>query len=78
LGDNAPWDLPSGDRASYLGSLALGTPADVGASLFIVVDGITKQLSLQGEGLFGYLVTVGAYTPTASRVYRITIHAKAV
>lgn len=78
LGDNAPWDLPSGDRASYLGSLALGTPADVGSSLFIAVDGITKEISLQGEGLFAYLVTVGPYTPSSARVYRITIHAKPV
>lgn len=43
LGDNAAWDLPSGDRATYIGSLNLGTPADDGASLFIQTDNINKD-----------------------------------
>ena len=78
LGDNVAWDLPAGDRGTYLGSLALGTPADVGSSLFIQVDGINKEVFLPGETLYGYLVTAGAYTPTASRVYRVKIVAEAL
>ncbi len=78
LGDNVAWDLASGDRGTYLGSLALGTPADIGSSLYIAVDGINKEVFLPGENLYGYLVTVGTYTPTASRVYRIKINAEAV
>src|SRR4051812_39838611 len=35
LADNAAWDLPSGDRASYLGKLVLGTPVDIGSTLWI-------------------------------------------
>lgn len=73
LGDNAAWDLPAGDRASYIGSLALGTPADVGSSLWIAVDNIQKEIHLPTGTLYAYLVTVGAYTPTSGRIYRVRI-----
>lgn len=74
LGDNAAHDLPSGDRASYLGFINLGVPTDLGSTLYVQTDGINKQVKLAGADLFGYLVTVGTYTPTASRVYKITLH----
>jgi hypothetical protein len=74
LGDNAPWDLPSGDRASYLGVLNLGTPVDLGSTLYVEANGINKQIKLAGTSLFAYLVTVGPYTPTASRVHNIELH----
>lgn len=67
LADNAAWDLPAGDRASYLGKISLGTPADVGSSLFIEQTGINKQLGVPAGGsLWAYLVTVAAFTPTAA------------
>ena len=75
LGDNAAFDLPSGDRASYLGFISLGTPADLGSTLYVEANIVNKQMALSGQSLFGYLVTVGAYTPTAQRVYKITLHA---
>lgn len=76
LGDNAAFDIPSGDRASFVGKIALGTPIDEGSTLYIRTDGINAHFRVSsGTGsLFGYLVTVGAYTPTASRVYKITLH----
>lgn len=78
LGDNAAFDLPSGDRASYLGFVNLGTPVDLGSTLYVETANINKPLLLAGTSLFGYLVTVGAYTPTSARVYVITLHALAV
>lgn len=74
LGDNAPWDLPSGDRASYLGFINLGTTQDLGSTLYVQTDGVNKQIKLASTSLFGYLVTNGAHTPTAQRVYVITLH----
>jgi tetrahydromethanopterin S-methyltransferase subunit D len=74
LGDNAAWDLPSGDRASYLGYVDLGTPVDLGSTLYVQSDNINKQVKLSGTNLFGYLVTIGAYTPTSARVHVITLH----
>ena len=75
LGDNAAWDLPSGDRASYLGYISLGTPVDVGSTLYVQTTQVNKHVKLAGTSLFAYLVTVGAYTPSASVVKKITLHA---
>ncbi len=74
LGDNAAWDLPSGDRASYLGYVDLGTPIDLGSTLYVETYNINKQLTLAGTSLFGYLVTNGGYTPSAQAVKVITLH----
>ncbi len=76
LGDNTAWDLPAGDRASYLGFIELGTPVDLGSTLYVEQNIVNKQTALgPGQSLFGYLVTIGPYTPTASRVHKITLHA---
>lgn len=75
LGDNAAWDLPSGDRASFLGYVDLGVPADLGSTLYTEQNGINKQIKLTGSGLFGYLVTNAGYTPASASVMKITLHA---
>lgn len=76
LADNAVWDLPSGDRASYLGYIDLGSPSDVGSTLFCLVDQVNKQLRITSDGLWGYLVTNGGYTPAGnSEVYVPTLYA---
>lgn len=68
--DNAAWDLPSGDRASYLGVVDLGTPVDIGSSLWVEQQGILKTFHVpataNGGSLFGELVTVGGFTATAA------------
>lgn len=74
LGDNAAFDLPSGDRNSFLGFIELGTPVDLGSTLFVQVEGINKHIKLAGTSIFAYLVTTTAYTPTSARVYRVTLH----
>lgn len=75
LGDNAPWDLPSGDRASFLGYVDLGTVVDLGSTLYVQSTYVGKQVLLAGTSLFAYLVTIGPYTPTSARVHSITLHA---
>ena len=75
LADNAVWDLPSGDRASYVGYIDLGTPVDLGSTLYVEVSGINKQVKLTGTGLFGYLVTNGGYTPSSAAVKGVKVHA---
>jgi hypothetical protein len=74
LGDNAAHDLGSGDRASFLGYVDLGTPVDLGSTLYVQTTGVNKQVKCSGTSLFGYLVTVGAYTPTSARVHVITLN----
>lgn len=75
LADNAAFDIPSGDRASFLGKISISTPVDEGSTLYIEMNGINKQVKLSGTHIFGYLVTVGAYTPASATVLKITLNA---
>jgi hypothetical protein len=73
LANNTTWDLPSGDNASYLGSVALGTPVDLGSTLYVETFGINKPLTVpSGGSVFAYLVTTGAYTAAAA-AYTVTL-----
>ena len=74
--DAATWDLPSGDRASYLGAINLWTPVDLGSTLYVKVTGLNEQYVIpSGGALYAYLVTTGAYTPTAQAVYTVKLKA---
>ena len=76
--DNAVWDLASGDRASYLGYVDLGSPVDLGSTLYVRNDGVNAQFTPLSTSIFGYLVTNGAFTPAASTVMKITLHSAAL
>lgn len=76
LGDNAVFDIPAGDQASYIGKILLGSPADEGSTLYVQTNGILCQFSALSQNVFGYLVTVGTYTPVGQRVYVTTLHAE--
>lgn len=79
LADNTAWDLPSGDRASFLGYVDLGLIADLGSTLYCRVDGLATQIKAASSSVFGYLVTNGGFTPAAnSEVYKVTLHATAL
>lgn len=65
--DNAAWDLPSGDRAAYQGATSLGTPVDIGSSLYLKQTVLQEPIIVPATGLtFGELITVGAATLTAT------------
>lgn len=67
LADNAVWDVPAGDRASFLARLDLGTPVDVGSTLQVITVDFDLPLFLPKTGdLYAYLITVGAFTATAA------------
>lgn len=77
LADNAAFDLGTSDRypGPFIGYVDLGTPVDLGTTLYVETSNINKQLKMGATSqLFGYLVTNGAYTPTSARVYIITLH----
>lgn len=81
LADNAAFDIPSGDRAAYLGYIDLGTVLDMGATLFVENDSVVKQVKLAAgsTSLFGYLVTTGGFTPAGnSEVYVVRIATEAL
>lgn len=79
VADNGVFDLPAGDRASYLGAIPIGAPADLGSTLYVEAVDLNKQVLLTGTHLFGYLVTTGGFTPAGnSEVYKLTLHTVAV
>jgi hypothetical protein len=79
LADNAAWDLTVGDRASYLGQISLGTPSDLGSTLYAETYRVDKQITCPvGGTLYGYLITVGGYVPTSGRVYVVKLHSVAL
>lgn len=75
--DDGAWDLPSGDRASFLGYVDLGTAVDLGSTQWVEVSNINKQVKLAGTSLFGYLVNLTTLTPAAV-AHIVTLHAVAV
>jgi hypothetical protein len=77
LADDAAWDLPSGDRASFLGYVDLGTAVDIGSTQWVETLQINKQIKLAGTGVFGYLVNLTTLTPAAV-AHIVTLHAVAL
>jgi len=76
--DNAPWDLPSGDRGSFVGYVDLGTPVDLGSTLYVQTLSVNKEVILRDTELYGYLVTTAGWTPAASTSAKVTLIASAV
>jgi hypothetical protein len=74
LADNAAWDLPAGDRASYLGSINLGSPVDVGSTLRVQQDGLNMQITALGANVYGYLQTITGFTPASATVKAVSLH----
>jgi hypothetical protein len=74
IADNSPWNLPSGDQPFYLGNIALGSPAAMGATpatLWTQADAVLKEINLVADrNVYAYLVTSGGFTPAGnSEVY---------
>lgn len=78
INDNAAYNLPSGDRAKYLGFVDLPDPVDNGDTLWTCTEElyyhIRKQVTLVSGNMYGILMTIGAFTPTASAVKTVSVH----
>jgi len=75
LADNAAFDLPAGDRVNYLGYIDFDQMVDIGSTLYVQMTGINKKLKMGSEpNLYGYLVTVGGFTPTSAAVKSIRLN----
>lgn len=75
--DDAAWDLPSGDRASFLGYVDLGTAVDLGSTQWVETAQINKHIALAGTSVFGYLVNLTTLTPAAV-AHVVTLHGVAL
>lgn len=78
LADNAPWTLPSGDRASYLGYIDIGTPVLATSTSWVQDMSIRFPARMAGTSLFGYLVTPGGGASAASTAISITLYGVAL
>ena len=75
INDNVAYNLPSGDRAKYIGYIDIDTPEDIGDTLYICMTNINFQgkLAAGSTSLYGMLQTIGAYTPTSEAVAKVTL-----
>jgi len=77
--DNDAWDLPAGDRGSYLGYIDIGTPLDLGSTVFVQATGHNKEFVGASDTLYAYLQTIaGCTAPAVSTVQKITLLGQAV
>lgn len=75
IADNVAYNLPSGDRAKYLGYIELGGPQDLGDTCFLSLENINwfRKLSTGSTTIYGILQTQTVYTPASGTVYTIGI-----
>jgi hypothetical protein len=74
LADDAAFVLASGDRASFLGYVDLGTAVDLVDTQWVETHGINKVVKLAATSLWGYLVNLTTLTPAAV-AHTVTLHA---
>jgi hypothetical protein len=78
IADDAAIDLPAGDRATFLGTVAIAQVVDLGATLFIEGNpGKLMKLAAGSTSVFGYLVNGTTLTPQAV-AHVVTLHCEAV
>jgi hypothetical protein len=73
LADDAAFVLASGDRASFLGQVDIGTAIDLVDTQWVETHSINKQIKLSGTSVFGYLVNLTTLT-TVAVAHTVTLH----
>ncbi len=78
IADNAAFNLPSGDRAKYLGFVPISTPVALNATQWSqnTVD-FRGNLGSSTSTLYFYLETLGVWTPSSGLVIKPVFHIKA-
>lgn len=75
LADNAAFDLPSGDRASYLGFVDTSTPVDLGSTIYASSALLGKGIrAFESASIFGYLQVISGFTPDSAATVSVYIH----
>lgn len=78
IADNTAFNLPSADRAKYLGFINICLPKDIGDTIYAEDDGKVLYCKLTGSSIYGILTTLGTETPTAESIYTLTINTMGV
>ena len=75
IADNAPFDLVSGDRASYMGYIEFNAPQDLGSTIYTQLDypGRLIKLAAASTTLYAEIETRNAYTPVSASTVELRI-----
>lgn len=73
--DGAVFSLPAADRPAFLGYIDLPNVASLGQTVYCEVNNQNKVVQTLSASVYGYLVTNGPYTPTASN-FKLTLSAR--
>lgn len=76
IADNAPFDLVSGERTTYMGYVDIPSPQDFGNSLYTQLDysGRLIKLAAASTTLYAELETRGAYTPVSASTIQVRMN----
>lgn len=76
IADNVIYNLPSEDRAKYLGNILINKPSDLGDTLWSRNDNLNfcGKLTSGSSTLYGILETTAGYTPSANTVAKVIIY----
>ena len=77
VADNAVFNLSSAERADYMGFVDLGTPQDLGDTIYTQTDYIGRlvKLAAASTSLFVEIETRGGYTPESGTAYELRMSA---
>lgn len=77
LADNAAFDVPAGDRASYLGFVDTATAVDFGSTNYAVNAVVDKMVRVsEGSSIFGYLQAITGFTPESAITASVYLYCK--
>lgn len=76
IADNAAFDLVSGDRAAYLGYIDLGTPQDLGSTIYSQTEYVGRLIELASASttLYAQLETRNGFTPASGTTYELRVN----
>jgi hypothetical protein len=73
IADNAPFDLTSGDRASYVGYIDVSSPLDFGSTIYTQTDYPGRLIKLASTTLYAQIQTLNAYTPVSASTIELRV-----
>lgn len=77
IADNAAYDLVAADRDAYQGYVDVGTPSDLGSTIFGQSDSLNHPVNLAPgcSDLWAFRQTLGGFTPAGnSEVFTTDMH----
>jgi hypothetical protein len=76
IADNVAFNIPSGDRAKYIGYVEISTITDMGDTLYVNSENINlfRKLATGSTTIYAMLQTLTAFTPSSADVYTVYLY----